>query len=249
MGDAGRVRCIVDLAVRRPDLESLDHGFDLDQHGRPVSWRPDAVPGLDPHAPTDLRIGNLFRWIPAASSCTPASPSPVSSTGSACRPLWLTLIWKPIAVLTLFMAVRTYVRRNLVDPVPRIRGDGARVVRPGPDFDLVAHWSRGGPAHYHGMPRDVARALPLGVSLHRSGGRPRPDHPAGLRAARCGRLGLGAPVCGFLCSWLQPWQGATLVAIVLGTEVLLRRREHSASPLLTTVTGRQRHFRSVTTPR
>ena len=93
-----------------------------------------------------------------------------------------------------------------------------------------------GPLYYHGMASRCGPGSTSGGIPSPPGGRPRPDHPAGLRAARCGRLGLGAPVCGFLCSWLQPWQGATLVAIVLGTEVLLRRREHSASPLLTTVT-------------
>jgi hypothetical protein len=44
------------------------------------------------------------------------------------------------------------------------------------------------------------------------------------RDRKAARIGTAAPLLGLLCAWLQPWQGATLIAIVLTTELILRIR-------------------------
>jgi hypothetical protein len=44
------------------------------------------------------------------------------------------------------------------------------------------------------------------------------------------RLTPGAPFCALLCAWLFPWSGATLLALLVGTEVYLRIRRLRPTP-------------------
>ena len=54
------------------------------------------------------------------------------------------------------------------------------------------------------------------------------------RDRRMHRVGVVAPLLGLVCAWLQPWQAATLIGMVVLTELLLRlrgERGHLALPV------------------
>ena len=60
--------------------------------------------------------------------------------------------------------------------------------------------------------------------------------PLGLLAYERGRAGGGrrplvlAAGCGLVAAWLQPWQGATLILVLVGAELLSLRRGRAAAP-------------------
>jgi hypothetical protein len=53
--------------------------------------------------------------------------------------------------------------------------------------------------------------------------------PLGLLAYERGRLGWAA-AAGLLCSWLQPWQGATFALVLVAAELVVRRRDGRPLP-------------------
>ena len=57
------------------------------------------------------------------------------------------------------------------------------------------------------------------------------------RDRRDGQVRPWAPICALLCAWLQPWQGSTLLLIVLATEALLWWRKQRASLVLPAITA------------
>ncbi len=124
------------------------------------------------------------------------------------------LLWKPVAIVAIFLAVRAYVHRTVHGLWPRraaftlalFFGWGAVI-----GDSWIVFWSWGYPFAL------IALACAIGALL------------AYARDRAAGRVGLLAPLLGMLASWLHPWQGETLIVILIGSElVLLARRERVA---------------------
>jgi hypothetical protein len=124
------------------------------------------------------------------------------------------LLWKPVAIVAIFLAVRAYVRRTVRGLWPRraaltlalFFGWGAVI-----GDSWIVFWSWGYPFAL------VALACTIGALV------------AYARDRAAGRVGLLPPLLGALASWLHPWQGETLILILIGTElVLAARRERVA---------------------
>jgi hypothetical protein len=124
------------------------------------------------------------------------------------------LLWKPVAIVAIFFAVRAYVHRTVRGLWPRraaftlalFFGWGAVI-----GDSWIVFWSWGYPFAL------IALACAIGALL------------AYARDREAGRVGLLAPLLGALASWLHPWQGETLIVILVGSElVLLARRERVA---------------------
>ena len=56
-----------------------------------------------------------------------------------------------------------------------------------------------------------------------------------------GRLRPWAPLLGLFCAWLQPWQGATLLIVIMTTETVCRFRQRAMNVRLAIATGRGHH--------
>ena len=52
-----------------------------------------------------------------------------------------------------------------------------------------------------------------------------------------GRLRPWAPLLGLFCAWLQPWQGATLLIVIMTTETVCRFRQRGMNVRLAIATG------------
>ncbi len=124
------------------------------------------------------------------------------------------LLWKPVAIVAIFFAVRAYVYRTVRGLWPRraaftlalFFGWGAVI-----GDSWIVFWSWGYPFAL------IALACTIGALL------------AYARDRAGGRVGLLPPLLGVLASWLHPWQGETLIVILIGSElVLLARRERVA---------------------
>ncbi|HTU80267.1 MAG TPA: hypothetical protein VMF09_16070 [Solirubrobacteraceae bacterium] len=132
------------------------------------------------------------------------------------------LVWKPLALGAVFFAIRAYVQRAVPGRWPRraalalalFFGWGAVV-----GDSWLVFWSWGYPFALLGL------ACALGALL------------AYARDRARGRLGWLAPLLGALASWLHPWQGETLILLLIGTELcmLLARRAARLWPLALTV--------------
>lgn len=145
---------------------------------------------------------------------------------------WLAyLVWKPVAVMALFAAARAYAHRVLPGTAQRRFALVLALFFVSPVSYLAAtfgwHWS-GALAHPYALemwPGMYLWGYPftaIAVALL----------PATLlsyeRARQRGRVGTIAPALGLLCAWLQPWQGATLILVLLAAEVVLWRRDRTA---------------------
>jgi hypothetical protein len=153
--------------------------------------------------------------------------------------VWLSyLLWVPFAALALFVAARMYVRRL-------ISGKAARrcalilalfYISPVAELAQRTHWNQGifvrsmslemWPGFYlWGYPfTAITIALMIGTLI------------AYQRDRRDRKVRPWAPICALLCAWLQPWQGATLLLIVLVSEAFLwwrHQRTALAMPALT----------------
>lgn len=124
------------------------------------------------------------------------------------------LLWKPVAIVAIFCAVRMYVHRAVDGLWPRraalalalFFGWGAVI-----GDSWIVFWSWGYPFAL------IALACAIGALV------------AYARDRAAGHVGLLAPLLGALASWLHPWQGETLIVILIGTElVLLARRQRVA---------------------
>jgi hypothetical protein len=145
------------------------------------------------------------------------------------------LIWKPIAVISLYAAVRAYVRRVLTGLWQRrialvlalfsvapfaaalaVIGQDGRAR----DVDLVSFETWMG-RYLWGYPfTAIAVASFIGTLLVYE--RDRTDV----------RLRFLGPMLGLLCAWLQPWQGATLFLVLIVSEIIRARRQMGNIPLL-----------------
>jgi hypothetical protein len=132
-------------------------------------------------------------------------------------PAWLALLlWKPVAVVAVFYAIRAYARRTMTGRL------GQRVVLVlGLFFGSVGvlgdmwlgFWSWGYPFGLLSIAAMVAALLAYDNSR------------------RTGRRVWAAPALAALASSLHPWQGQTLIVIVVGAELLLRRDLRKRAPL------------------
>ena len=154
--------------------------------------------------------------------------------------VWLSyLMWVPVAAIALFVAARMYVRRL-------IPGRAARrcalilalfYISPVAELAQRTHWNQGvfvrsmalemWPGNYlWGYPfTAITIALMVGALI------------AYERDRRDQRVRLWAPICALFCAWLQPWQGATLLLILLVSEVLLVWRHQRTSLALPAITA------------
>jgi hypothetical protein len=130
---------------------------------------------------------------------------------------WLSLLlWQPVAVAAMFIAVRAFARAALPGSGQRhaalvigLFGGGLPAIG-----DLwPGFWSWGYPFPLIGI-----AALPAALVMY---GRARERTDAAIWAAAA----LGA-----LCSWCHPWQGETLLLVVLGTEVVLWHLDRRRAP-------------------
>jgi hypothetical protein len=145
------------------------------------------------------------------------------------------LVWKPAAVIALFAGAVALCRRFLSRPGDRllallpalffaspiaalvgwtgIGGNGVKF-----DLDFVSGEMWAGTYLWGYLFTAVAVGLmPLGILAYERG-----REGGGRR-----RLVLAAG-CGLVAAWLQPWQGATLILVLAGTELLSLRRGRSA---------------------
>jgi hypothetical protein len=145
------------------------------------------------------------------------------------------LLWKPVAILSLFAAVRAYVHRSLPGMVGR-RSALVLALFYVPTIEWVARLDPGSiPAELTvlGLSFDMwpgswlwgypftaiaVAALPAGLLVY-------------VRDREQGRVRPWAPLLALLCSWLQPWQGATFLMIVVAAEVVVRLRGNSRARL------------------
>lgn len=158
-------------------------------------------------------------------------------------PAWLAyLLWKPVAVLGLFAAARAYVVRTVpglwarraalvlalfwVAPVLYVVGAGGVLGISGTDLDYARNelW----PGYWlWGYPFTALAVAALAAALL-----------AYARDRARDRIVLTAPLLGLATSWLQPWQGATLIVALIGSEALcwaVRRRRPPLRLCLATV--------------
>jgi hypothetical protein len=142
---------------------------------------------------------------------------------------WISyLMWTPLAAVGLFVATRAYVRRLVTGTAKRRSALILALfyISPVAELARLLHWNQlifvGSlslemwPGLYlWGYPLTaITVALMIGTLI------------AYERDRRDGRVRLWAPICALFCSWLQPWQGATVILIVLVTEALLWWRGH-----------------------
>jgi hypothetical protein len=145
------------------------------------------------------------------------------------------MVWKPAAVIALFAGALALCRRFLSRPGDRMlalllalffaspiaalvgwTGIGGDDVKFDLDFVSGEMWAG---TYLWGY---LFTAVAVGVM------------PLGMLAYERGRDGGGrrplvlAAVCGIVAAWLQPWQGATLILVLVGTELLSLRRGRSA---------------------
>lgn len=135
------------------------------------------------------------------------------------------LLWKPVAVVAFFLAVRAFVHR-------RIDSTGGRraalvlallFVPTAAYLASLTHASVTTGLYLFGIEVDMwpgtwlwgysftllaVAAIPVTLLCYeRDRGR--------------GRIGVAGPSAGALCAWLQPWQGATLLGILLASELAM----------------------------
>jgi hypothetical protein len=123
---------------------------------------------------------------------------------------WLALLlWKPVAVGGVFFATRAYVHRTVAGQWPRRAALILALFFAWIGFitdSWLGFWSWGYPFGLIAL----AAALTALLAYERD------------RAAN--RVGWLPPLLGALASWLHPWQGETLILILIGSEAVMRRR-------------------------
>ena len=134
------------------------------------------------------------------------------------------LVWTPVAAIALGVVTWAYIRRTLSNTASRRIALVLALfyLSPLPFIAIHLHWAavylnayalEMWPAFYlWGYPfTALSVALLMGCLLTLA------------RAREERRFSWTCPICALFCAWLQPWQGATLVLIVVGCEVYVRR--------------------------
>jgi hypothetical protein len=152
------------------------------------------------------------------------------------------LVWKPVAVLLLFIAVRAYVRHLFTGTAARRVALVIALfyISPLSELSQRFHWFHGFNAltvegaglemwpglYLWGYPfTALCVAALVGALL------------AYERDRTSGRLRPWAPLLGLSCAWLQPWQGATLLIVIVTTEAISICRQRAMHLRLAIATG------------
>jgi hypothetical protein len=143
------------------------------------------------------------------------------------------VIWKPVAVAALFAGTLLSVRRYLGRAGDRHLALVLALFTASPISALVGWAGIGGfdakfdfdflggelwPGTYlwgYFLTGVAVGVMPLGLLAYER---------ARVAGARQGRMLAAAAGAGLICSWFQPWQGATLALILVGSELLAARR-------------------------
>jgi hypothetical protein len=192
-----------------------------------VAWIREAADGvlvanpysLGPSEPVFLHPGIVVSAAPVSLGVAPSTAY---------------LLWKPLAVLALFGATRAYVHRTVGGKTARRAALVLALFYAAPVLLLVRELDLGvspsdrlrleligeqeiWPVFWlWGYPFTAIAVAALAASLLLY------ESDRGTDAVRP-----WAPILGLLCAWLQPWQGATLIAILVAAEAvewLVRRR-------------------------
>ncbi len=141
------------------------------------------------------------------------------------------LLWKPVAVLVLFFGVRAFVHRLVPGTWARLAALALALIGLSPMQDLYQlHLANGLSAvtdrllglemwpilYLWGYPFTALAVALIPITLLLA-----------ERTRRCASVPWATAGCALLCSWLQPWQGATLLAVLVGTESLLWLRDRT----------------------
>ncbi|HEV3048244.1 MAG TPA: hypothetical protein VGY13_12895 [Solirubrobacteraceae bacterium] len=126
-------------------------------------------------------------------------------TALGLAPYLALLLWKPVAVGGVFFAARAFVRATLDGLWARraalvlalFFGWGAVI-----GDSWIVFWSWGYPFALLGLTCTLCALLAYG------------------RDRAAGRIGVWPPLLGALASWLHPWQGETLIAVLVGSELV-----------------------------
>ncbi len=143
-------------------------------------------------------------------------------TALGVAPYLVMLLWKPVAVAAIFFAVRAYVRATLTGRWPRLAALTLALFFAWGSVigdSWIPWWSWGYPFAL------ISLSCSIGALL------------AYARDRAAGRIGALPALLGALASWLHPWQGETLIVILLGCELVmgLRGERVRIAPLALTV--------------
>jgi hypothetical protein len=184
-------------------------------------------------------IANPFKLeTSAASFLHPGLVLSGAATHIGVAPWIAYLLWKPVAVVSLFGAVRAYAWRVLSGTAQRRCALILALFYVAPAAAL---------ADYLDLTRQLALqviASEMWPGLYLWGYPFTAIAIAALAGAllaydrdrRAGRVRPWAPLLGLVCAWLQPWQGATLLAILVVSEIILWRLDPLPRPALLAAT-------------
>jgi hypothetical protein len=152
------------------------------------------------------------------------------------------IAWKPIAVVLLFIAVRAYVRHLCTGTAARRVALVIALFYISPLADLGQRFQ-----WFHSLNAIIVEAagLEMWPGLYLWGYPFTALCVAALvgallayeRDRASGRLRPWAPLLGLLCAWLQPWQGATLLIVIMTTEAVCLWRQRAMNVRLTIATA------------
>ena len=141
------------------------------------------------------------------------------------------LVWKPVAVLALWAGALAWAGRFLDARGPRLAAAAIALLFASPVAAAVGRLGLGGERtrfHFDFLGGELAAtnwlwgylftAVAVGLL------------PLGLLAHERGRTALAA-AAGLLIAWLQPWQGATYLLVLLAAEAVVWRRRRTPPPL------------------
>jgi hypothetical protein len=230
---------VIAQAIRRGRTWTGTDGIGLQDQMQYLAWIQDSA--------RHVLVSNLFVLSPTSHHYLQPLVAVSGLLTAIGVPAWLTLLmWKPVAVGGVFFALRAYVHHTvsgserrlaalilalffvgpgrLVATAIRHLGLSGHVDFPWHDVTLdpwIGWWSWGYPFGLIGLAAMVTAVLLY--DREREGA-----HAVGL-----------SPFLGALASWVHPWQGATLIAILVGSEIgafaRTRQRVHPRQLLVTTV--------------
>ena len=151
--------------------------------------------------------------------------------------------WVPVAIVALFAAVRLLVRRLLTGTAQRRFALVIALFYVSPTFVVSAHLLSWLPAidRFFIQPT-VADMWPVSYLW----GYPLSAVAVALlcfalltfeRDRKAARFRLWAPLLGLFCAWLQPWQGATLLGVVVSSEAIMWLRGDKSGVALPVTTA------------